>query len=196
MPAAGKSDPLLLKLLFLAFIVSAGIGVFDVGLTLRGDQALGLTPHKIALMLAACGLVMLTMQAMVFSPWVSPDTTPRFIAPALAVLAAGLFLLPWASDFAVMLALTAGVAAGAGILPPILSFWISTKAGKAQGRELGKQSAAVSLGVTLGSAGGGLLSDLPAFPNAPFILTAALAVLGVLLSLRLPELLNPEGGQA
>lgn len=30
---AGKSDPLLVKLLFLTFIVSAGIGVFDVGFT-------------------------------------------------------------------------------------------------------------------------------------------------------------------
>lgn len=38
------------KLLFLAFIVSAGVGVFEVGLALRGKQESGLTPTHVAFM--------------------------------------------------------------------------------------------------------------------------------------------------
>ncbi len=177
------------KLLILTFIVSAGVGAFEVGLALRGKQELGLTPYQIALMFAECSLVMFVMQAIVFSPWLKPDTTRWLITPALAVLAATLFLVPWASDFTLMLVVIGGVAASAGILSPILTYWISAKAGSAQGWELGKQTAAASLGVTLGSAAGGLLFNAAALPGASFVLTAGLIVLGVLLSLGLPNLL-------
>jgi len=177
------------RLLILTFIVSAGVGVFEVGLALRGKQELGLTPYQIALMFSECSLVMFAMQAIVFSPWFKPDATRWLIAPALAVLAAGLFLVPWASDFALMLAVIGAVAASAGILSPTLTYWISAKAGSAQGWELGKQTAAASLGVTLGSAAGGLLFNAVALSGASFVLTASLAALGFLLSLGLPHML-------
>ena len=184
---------LLPKLLMLTFIVSAGVGAFEVGLALRGKQELGLTAYQIALMFTECSLVMFVMQAIVFSPWLKPDTTRWFIAPALAALAAGLFLVPRASDFTSMLMVIGAVAASAGILSPILTYWISAKAGSAQGWELGKQTAAASLGVTLGSAAGGLLFNVAALPGASFVLTAGLAVLGFLLSLGLPHLLVLPG---
>ena len=187
-----KTAWLVPKLLILTFIVSAGVGVFEVGLALRGKQELGLTPYQIALMFTECSLVMFVMQAIVFSPWFKPDTTRWLIAPALAVLAAGLFLVPRASDFTLMLVVIGAVAASAGILSPILTYWISAKAGSAQGWELGKQTAAASLGVTLGSAAGGLLFNVAALPGASFVLTAGLAVLGFLLSLGLPHLLVPR----
>lgn len=185
------------RLLILTFIVSAGIGVFEVGLALRGKQELGLTPYQIALMFTECSLVMFVMQAIVFSPWFKPEATRWLIAPALSVLAAGLFLVPRASDFTLMLVVIGAVAASAGILSPILTYWISAKAGSAQGWQLGKQTAAASLGVTLGSAAGGLLYNVAALPGASFVLTGGLAVLGFLLSLGLPHLLVlPRGRHA
>ena len=186
-----KTAWLVPKLLILTVIVSAGVGVFEVGLALRGKQELGLTPYQIGLMFSECSLVMFVVQAIVFSPWVKPDTTRWLLAPALSVLAAGLFFVPWASSFTLMLVAIGAVAASAGILSPILTYWISAKAGRAQGWELGKQTAAASLGVTLGSAAGGLLFNIAALPGASFLLTAGLAVLGVLLSLGLPQLLVP-----
>ena len=184
-----KTAWLVPKLLILTFIASAGVGVFEVGLALRGKQELGLTPYQIALMFTECSLVMFVMQAIVFSPWVKPDTTRWLIAPTLAVLAAGLFLVPRASDFALMLVVIGAVAGSAGILSPILTYWISAKAGSAQGWELGKQTAAASLGVTLGSAAGGLLFNVAALPGASFVLTAGLTLLGFVLSLGIPRLL-------
>ena len=191
-----KTAWLVPKLLILTFIASAGIGVFEVGLALRGKQELGLTPYQIAAMFTECSLVMFLMQAIVFSPWVKPGTTRWLIAPALAVLAAGLFLVPRASDFALMLVVVGAVAASAGILSPILTYWISAKAGSAQGWQLGKQTAAASLGVTVGSAAGGLLFNVAAMPGASFILTAGLTVTGFLISLGLPNsLVLPRGAE-
>jgi MFS family permease len=180
------------KLLILTFVVAAGVGVFEVGLALRGRQELGLTPYQVALMFTECSLVMFAMQAIVFSPRFKPDLTRWLIAPALAVLAMGLFLVSRAPDFTSMLVVIGAVAASAGILAPILTYWISAKAGRAQGWELGKQTAASSLGFTLGSAAGGLLFDVAALPGASFVMTAALALAGFILSLKLPRLLAPS----
>ena len=195
-PASRVVPWLVPKLLILAFIVSAGVGVFEVGLALRGKQELGLTQYQIALMFTECSLVMFVVQAIVFSTWVKPEATRWLIAPAFAVLATGLFLVPRASDFTLMLVVIGAVAASAGILSPILTYWVSSKAGKAQGAELGKQTAASSLGVTVGSAVGGLLFNVPWFPNASFILITGIAVAAALLSLGLPNLLVSRKGGA
>ncbi len=188
-PVVNKTPWLVSKLLILTFIVSAGVGVFEVGLALRGKQELGLTPIQIAVMFTECSLVMFVVQAVVFAPWFNPDMTRWLIVPTLAVLAAALFLVPQASDFTLMLVAIAAVAASAGILLPILTYWISVNAGMAQGWELGKQTAAASLGITVGSAAGGLLFDIAGFPGASFVLSAALTALGVLLGFGLPNLL-------
>ena len=165
------------RLLALAFIVAAGVGVFEVGLALRGKQELGLSQYQIALMFTTCSLVMIVVPAAVFSPWVKPDNTRWLIAPAFALLAVALFLVPRPSSFTLMLAVIGAVAASAGILSPILTYWISSRAGRSQGTELGKQTAATSLGASVGSA------------NASFLSVAVLSLVGALLSLRLPRLL-------
>ncbi len=178
------------NLLTLTFIVSAGVGVFEVGLALRGKQELGLTPYQIAMMFSECSLVMFVAQAIVFSPLVKPRATRWLVPPALAVLTAGLFLMPRASDFAAMLTVVGTIAVSAGILSPILTYWISSMAGNAQGAELGKQTAAASLGATVGSAAGGLLFEVASLPGVSFLLTTGLAVIGFILSLKLPRVLG------
>jgi predicted MFS family arabinose efflux permease len=181
------------KLLVLTFIVSASVGVFEVGLVLRGRQELGLSPYQIGLMFSECSLVMFLVQAIVFSRRVKPDTTRWVIAPMLALLAAALFLVPRAADFPLLFLVVGGVGASAGALSPVLTYWISSKAGSAQGWELGKQTAAASLGVTVGSAAGGLLFKVAALQGASFVLIAGLVMLGLLLSLGLPRALVPRG---
>lgn len=189
---AGRAAGFMSRLFILSFIVSAGVGIFEVGLALFGKKELGVTPSQIALMFSVCSLVMFAMQAIIFfSPWIKPNATRWFISPALAVLAAGLLVVPWIADFSLMLVVIGAVAASAGILSPILTYWISAKAGNAQGWELGKQAAATSLGITLGSVAGGLIFDIAALPGASFVMAAGLAALGFLLSLRLPRMLVP-----
>ncbi len=192
----GATEPapaprLVWQLLLLGFVVSAGIGVFEVGLALRGKQDLGLTPMQIAAMFTTCSLVMIVAQAAVFSPLVRPEFTRWLMAPAFGVLAAGLFAVPLAGNFALMLVVTGGVAASAGILSPILTYWIATQAGHKSGAELGKQTSAASLGAAVGSAAGGLLYDVTWLPNAAFVLMAGVTLLAVWPSLRLPGRLMP-----
>lgn len=166
--AVDKKAWLVPKLLILTFIVSAGIGVFEVGLALRGKQELALAPYQIGLMFSECSLVMFVVQAIVFSPWVKPEATRWLIAPGLAALAGGLFFVPWASDFALMLVVIGAVAASAGILSPILTYWISATAGRAQGWELGKQTAADPASVSLWVRRlGDSSTTLPSYPAPP-----------------------------
>lgn len=188
--AAQGGARLVFRLLLLAFIVSGAVGVFEVGLALRGKQELGLTQGQIALMFTECSLVMIVVQTVVFSPLVRPAATRFLMTPALAVLAAGLFLVPRAPNFTLMLVVIGAVAASAGILLPIVTYWISTKAGNAQGAELGKQTAAASLGSAVGSAAGGILFTVP-FPGASFSLMTAITAIGVALSLGLTRRLAP-----
>ena len=177
------------RMLALALIVSAAVGVFEVGLALRGKQELGFTQYQVAAMFTECSLVMIIVQAIVFSPWLKAESTRWFIAPALAILAIGLFLVPRADDFAMMLLVVGAVAASAGIISPILTYWISSKAGEAQGLQLGKQTAAASLGAAVGSAAGGLLFNVAWLPNASFVLITGLSLIGLLMSLSLPRML-------
>jgi len=192
LPAPG----LVPRLLALSFIVSAGIGVFEVGLALLGKQELGLTQYQVALMFTECSLVMFVVQAIVFSPWINPATTRWLIAPSFAVLATGLVLVPYAPSFVLMLLVIGAVAASAGILSPILTYWISSVGGKHQGAQLGKQTAAASLGVAVGSAAGGLLFNVAWLPNASFLLVTALTAIGALLSMALPKMLGAQRSNA
>ncbi|MDI1289277.1 MAG: hypothetical protein PSX37_04905, partial [bacterium] len=106
----------------------------------------------------------------------------------LAVLAVALFMVPRTSSFAMLLVVIGAVAASAGILLPIVTYWISTKAGNAQGAELGKQTAAASLGSAVGSAAGGVLFAMP-FAGASFLLTAVVTAGSMAIALGLPHLL-------
>ena len=76
-----RTDALLPRLLARAFIVSAGVGVFEVGLALRAKQELGLSQSQIAIMITECSLVILIFQAIVFLTWIRPETTRWLIAP-------------------------------------------------------------------------------------------------------------------
>lgn len=193
--SAPRPDPapgLVWQLLGLGFVVSAGVGVFEVGLALRGRQELGLTPGQIAAMFTVCSLVMIVVQAIVFSRLVRPAFTRWLIAPAFGLLAAALFAVPLAGNFALTLVVIAAVAASAGILSPILTYWIASHAGHKSGAELGKQTAAASLGAAVGSAAGGLLYDVSWLPNAGFVLMAGVTLLAVWPSLGLPGRLTPR----
>lgn len=179
------------RLLALGFVVSAGVAVFEVGLALRGRQELSLTPTQIAAMFALCSLVMVLVQAAVFSPLIKPEFTRWLIAPAFAVMGGGLFAVPLATDFRAMLGVVGTVAASAGILSPILTYWIASHAGPKSGADLGKQTSAASLGAAVGSATAGMLYDVTWLPNAAFVLMAAALLLTVWPSLSLPGRLMP-----
>lgn len=180
----------MLRLLAIALVTALAIGVFEVGLALRG-KVLGLDAAHIGIMFAECSLVMAVVQALVFSPLIKPELTRWFIAPGLATLAIGLVVVSVVSTSVLMSVAVALVAASAGMLSPVATYWASFGIPTSQGAQLGRMTAAASFGQALGSVAGGALFNLPILPDASFVL-AALLVLGTLLSsIRLPRLLMP-----
>jgi MFS family permease len=177
------------RLLVISFVTAAAVGAFEVGLALRGTQILGMSTAQIGLMFTECSLVMLVVQAVVFSPLIRPEITRWFLTPGLAILAAGLAAVPLAMTNVTMAIAVALVAASAGILSPIATYWISLGAGDFQGTELGRQTAAASLGQAVGSAAGGLLFGATFLPNASFTLTAAVVLASLGVSIGIPRLL-------
>jgi MFS family permease len=195
-PALRDRPPLarrpLAILILLSALVAAGLGAFEVGVTVRSRADALLTSRELGLLFAECMLVMATAQALVFNRWVKPGSTSRLVAPSLLVLALGLLLLPWAASGTGLMLATGAIAAAAGILLPVLAFWITLAAGPMQGRQLGRQASWSSLGQAIGSAMAGFLAATPAPLNGGILLTgAAAAAAAVLLLHRLPRLLRP-----
>ena len=164
-------------LLFFAFLAAWALGTFEVGLALRAGGEFGLGPGATGLMFVECMLVMVLAQALVFNAWFPSRQTRRLLAPGFAVLAVALLLLWRAGTAPALFFSVAGVAAAAGVLSPIIAFWVSLAAGDLQGGELGRQTSAASLGQAIGSAAGGLLFGL-AWGGGAFILAAAFVLAG------------------
>ncbi len=168
-------------LLLLALLGMFGLGGFEVAIALQGKQVLGLDPLQIGFIFMECSLVMVLVQVLVFSP-LAQRTGFRFIVtPAFLAMAVGVWLLPAVTELNWVMALVGLFAAGSGILIPMLAYRVSLDAGAAQGAQLGKQTAAASLGQGLGSAAGGWLYGIAI--EAPFWLTASLLLAGALLGM-------------
>ncbi|GLS36220.1 tetracycline resistance MFS efflux pump [Mesorhizobium tianshanense] len=179
-----------LRLLALAAVAAAGLGAFEVGLTLRNVE-LAMGPAALGLMFATCSVVMFGVQGLVFSPLVKPSAARLLVAPAFLVMAIGLAVFPTVASFSEMLFAVSVVAASAGVISPLLAYWVSRITARDRGMELGIQSAAVSLGLSVGSAVAGLLFGFPGLGGAAFLAAAAAIGLAAIASLKLPRLVAP-----
>ncbi|WP_395021339.1 MFS transporter [Dongia sp.] len=187
-----SNGTVLWRLLAVSFVTALAVGAFEVGLSLLGTQTLGMNISQLGLMFMECSLVMLVVQTLVFSPFIKIEFTRWFFAPALAILASSLAVVPLAETGVAMAISVAVVAASAGVLSPIATYWISLGAGEMQGTRLGWQTAVASLGQAIGSAAGGLFFDAKVFVNASFTLTSVVVLVGLLASIGLPRLLVPS----
>ena len=170
------------RLLLFALLAAWALGTFEVGLALKAEGQFSLGPEQTGLMFVECMLVMVAAQIVVFNAWFPARSTRWLVAPAFLLLGAALLLL-WRADTSQALFIAvAGVAAAAGVLSPVIAFWVSLAAGSVQGAELGRQTSAASLGQALGSVAGGLLFGL-AQGGGAFILAAGVALLGAVLAL-------------
>jgi predicted MFS family arabinose efflux permease len=174
----GGAHSLAAVLLGLSFITALAVGVFEVGISLRSGRLAKVTPSELAVMFSVCSLVMFAAQAILFSPLVRAERTWRILAPGFVVMAVALFLAFAMTSFGPALAVVALLAASAGAVSPTLAYWLSVSTGADQGMQLGKQTAASSLGQALGSAAGGLLLNTRVAGADPFLLAAVIALAG------------------
>ena len=179
-----------LRLLVIAFVTAGAVGAFEVGLSLRGMQTLGLDAYRIGLMFTECSLVMFVAQAIVFSPLVKPEATRWLLIPSIVGLGGGLIAVPFVTSYLALVVAVGLIAASGGILSPIVAYWISLGANGRQGTDLGLQTSAASLGQALGSAMGGLLFELAQPPGAPFTVPAVAVLASLIAAAGLPSLLG------
>jgi MFS family permease len=78
------------------------------------------------------------------------------------------------------------VAASGGLLTPLLAYWLSRISGRGQGTELGLQTAAVSLGLSVGALAPGALAGFAVLPQAWVVLSVVALAAAAVASLRLP----------
>lgn len=184
------NTPSLFGLLALSLLVMFGIGSFEVGLALQGQQVLNLRPREIGWMFAECSLVMILAQIFVLAPLLK-RVGSGLLAPAFLAMAAGVALLPFATTYVLLLIGVGLIAAASGLLIPALAYLVSLVAGTRQGAALGKQTAAASLGQAIGSAASGWL--FAALIGYSFWATAALLAFGVVAALRVSKALREVG---
>lgn len=179
----------LLGLLSLSLLVMFGIGSFEVGLALQGQQVLNLRPREIGWMFAECSLVMILVQIFVLAPLLKRAGS-GLLAPAFLMMAAGVALLPFATTYLLLIVGVGLVAGASGVLIPALAYLVSLAAGTRQGAALGKQTAAASLGQALGSVAAGWL--FAALIGYSFWVTAALLAFGAVGSLYVSKRLKKD----
>lgn len=175
------SAPATWLLLLLSLLVMLGLGGFEVGLTLQGQQRLGLTPAQLGLMFFECSLVMAIVEVLLFAPLAHRFEGRAAVVAAFLVMAAGIGWLAVATAFDEMWWRVGLIAASSGFLIPLLTYRISLAAGAAQAATLGAQTAAASLGQALGSAGTGWLFG--SIDASSFWVTAALLLAGAIAAL-------------
>ncbi|MFE8069982.1 MFS transporter [Marinobacteraceae bacterium S3BR75-40.1] len=144
--------------LFLAitFLAMLGLGAFEVGLSLRAGQQLGLSITTVGLLFTECALVMLLCQ-LIWS-W-RPGALRHSLGwiKALFIITSGsLVLLLYASDFLALTLVIALFGIATGLLVPMLAYRTSLAGGRRIGSALGWYTAVASLGQAAGSVVPGL----------------------------------------
>lgn len=168
-------------LLVLSLLVMLGLGSYEVGMALLGQQVLSLQPREIGWMFIECSLVMILVQVFLLTPLIQ-RVGSNLLAPALMVMAVGIALLPYATSLPMMMMGIGLIAAASGLLITALTYLISLAAGSASGAALGKQTAAGSLGYAVGSSAAGWLFAVHI--AIPFWITAGLLCLGAFAAFR------------
>ncbi|NIR30847.1 MAG: MFS transporter [Gammaproteobacteria bacterium] len=180
---AGAVPPM--RLFALSFLVTLGLGSFEVALALRGRQVLGLGPADIALLFAVCMLLMIAVQGLIFTRDFAAIPARLTAPPTFAAMALGVLFLALAAKPVVVAILVGVIGAASGLLIPLIAYWVSLDAGAAQGVGQGKQIASASFGQALGSGAAGILAGVGA--GLPFWVTGALLLVGSAIALTLAD---------
>ena len=180
---AGKERIRWALLLTLATVF--GVSTAEVGITLLGKQSLLLDPGAISQFFVVCSLVMIVTQMGILPLLMRKISIQILMISAFVLGAFGLGLIPYVKSPRVIDVLFGMIAAGTGILVPVLASVISESAGQAQGHALGRQASAANLGQAVAAASSGAL--FVAAPAAPFLAAASMLAAGaVIVRWRMP----------
>ena len=154
---AVPARPLPARFLALNLLAYLGLGAFEVALPLAARGPLGIDPARVSLLFVQCSLMMLVVQAALM--WAAPLRAhfPKVLIASIAAYGAGLLWLAGTSSFGAALSAVGLVAAGSGLVLPLIAYLATLEIQARPGAALGRLTAAGGLGQAIGSLSGGAL---------------------------------------
>ncbi len=177
--AQGRATPLLWLNGALLFVLAG----FELGIVLQGQELAGVTSRQAALMLAACSLVMLGVDAFLFFTSLMERISARILmASGLLLAMLGLAVLTGPRSEAGMYLGVSLTSAGTGLVLPVIAYLAAGASPLKLGATMGGLAAAAGLGQTLGSAAGGWLFGVLGQRTFGWLTLPLLVMLGFLLA--------------
>lgn len=145
------------RFLWLNLLAYLGLGAFEVALPLAARGPLGVDPAQVSLLFVECSLMMLAVQAGLM--WAAPYRAyfDKVLIASVAAYGAGLLWLAGTGSFGAALAAVGLIAAGSGLVLPLIGFLATLEIEGGTGSALGRLTAAGGLGQAVGSLLGGAL---------------------------------------
>jgi MFS family permease len=176
-----------IALLWLSATVMFVLAGFELGIVLQGQQQAGQSSRQAAIMLAACSLVMLGVNALLFITSLLEKISARVLIGAGLLLAVvGLAVLTVDRSDAWMYLGVSLTSAGTGLVLPVIAYLAAGSSPQKLGVVMGGLTAAAGLGQTLGSVAGGWLFGVLAHRGYGLLALPLLVLLGLLLARLLP----------
>ena len=179
--------PRLAMLLFLFAAAVFSFATMETTLSLLCATAYGMSPSAIYWLFGYMGLMTSLMQGGLIGRLSQRVDEAYLVVAGTALLALGLGATPFTPPVGPLLLALAAIAFGQGLTSPVLSSLISkTSQRQEHGGVLGISQSVGSLARILGPMWGGMLFDL-AGPAGPYVTTAALMAVALLVALALPH---------
>lgn len=155
--STGSTRALPTRFLALNLLAYFGLGAFEVALPLAARGPLAADAASVSAFFAVCSLMMLVAQGALM--WAAPfrHRFPQVLVAGIVAYAAGLLWLAGAGSFGAALWAVGLIAAGSGLVLPLVGFLATLEIQSRPGAALGALTAAGGLGQALGSISGGAL---------------------------------------
>jgi MFS transporter, DHA1 family, tetracycline resistance protein len=179
--------PVLSRLIVVNFLVILAFAGMQSVFAIWAMPQLGWGPGQVGYVFAYVGLVSAVLQGGMIGRLTRYFGEERLLLSGLALIAAGLLLMPFAHNLPVLVGAVTGLALGLGLMQPAINSLISRRAGpEEQGEVMGVSQSASSLSRVLGPVAAGY--SFAAFGrNSPYFLAGVLVVVTLLLALKLPR---------
>jgi len=179
--------PVLSRLILVNFLVILAFAGMQSVFAIWAMPQLGWGPGQVGYVFAYVGLVSAVLQGGLIGRLTRYFGEEWLLLSGLALIAAGLMLMPFVHHLPVLVGAMTGLALGMGLMQPAINSLISRRAGsEEQGKVMGVSQSASSLSRVLGPLAAGY-SFATFGRDSPYFLAAVLVAVTLLLALKLPR---------
>jgi len=179
--------PVLSRLILIFFLVILAVAGMQSVFAIWAMPQFGWGPRQVGYVFAYLGLISAILQGGLIGRLTRRFGEERLLPCGLALIAAGLFALPFAHDMPILGPALTGLALGMGLMQPSLNSLISRQAAEEeQGEVMGVSQSVGSLSRVLGPFAAGF-SFAALGRDSPYFLGVLLVVIPLLLAFKLPR---------